>query len=180
VGVLVVAGVDREPFSFVERGGARKQGRGVPVGAEPEVHERERGRVPEELVVVVGRLVGGGTRVVEGVDGAGLDRVEERGAGHALVRVRVVDGDPPFVTEVDVDLLPFDVRGGEQLVAGPGGVTPGQREGQGGLVSDELGERQRHVRDAPLLAGEGHGTRHVSPHSAGSSPASSGPQVPAG
>ena len=105
---------------LVERRRSREERRGVPVGTEPEVHERRSGGLIGRARRTRPPLLRASRRVVHRVDRAGLDLVEERDARHALVGVRVVHGDPALVAEEHVDGVPVDVGGRQQLVALPG------------------------------------------------------------
>ena len=86
------------------------------------------------------------------MDRVRLDLVEEGVAGHALVRLRVVDCDPALVTEVRLDRAPLHVGDREQLVAVTRGVATRERDRPRRLGGHQLGERLGDVVDDPHFA----------------------------
>jgi threonine dehydratase len=84
------------------------------------------------------------------VDGTRSGAVEQDGAGHALVRVGVVDGDPPLVAEQDGQLLPLEAATlPQRRVAALGGAAAGQREGAGRARRQHPDEGGGDVLDDP-------------------------------
>jgi hypothetical protein len=159
----VVAGRDDEPLALAERGGPRKQRRGVTVGAQPEMDEVEWPVFVKQAVIHVSGQIDGVAGVPHRMDVAGPDRIEERLARHALVRVRVVDRYPPLVPEEHLDPIPVDFGTGKELVAPSGGRATRQSQRRRHLLDEQVGECPGNIVDDANLAPQAHGVLHVSP-----------------
>ena len=150
---MLIVGIDHHEVVILREGGrAREQRGGVTVGPEAQVHEVDRRCARARGARRRSRRLRGVAGTAHRVDRVRLDLVEERVPGHALVRLRVVDGDPALVPEVRLDRSPLHVGHRQQLVAVPSGVAARERDRARRLGGHQLREGLGNVFDHPHFA----------------------------